>query len=53
MLYITVCISYRNMCLCAHARTLYVQYVYILQVHMSTSDNSHTLYWMGLSVAKP
>ena len=40
-------------CVCVCTRTLCVHYIYSLQVHMSTSDNSHTLYWMRLSIPKP
>lgn len=39
--------------MCAHARTLYVQYMYTVEAHMSTSNNSHTLYWIRLSNPKP
>ena len=57
MLYTNVCMPYRNTCLCVCAhkrvRTLYVQYIYTLQVHVSTSDSSHSLYWMRLSIRKP
>ena len=50
-----MCTIYKYACVCvhAHARIVYVQYMYTLEAHISTSDNSHTLYWMRLSNPKP
>ena len=55
MLYTDVCIPYRNMCVYAHAHahTLYVWHMHTQEACMTTSDDSHTLYWMRLSIPKP
>ena len=55
VVYRCMCTIYKYACVCvhAHARIVYVQYMYTLEAHISTSDNSHTLYWMRLSNPKP
>jgi len=47
--HIEICVC---VCVRAYARTLFLQYMHTLEAHMSTSDNSHALYWMRLSNPK-